>query len=222
MSEYTVLDLFAGLGGFSAAFADSDRWDVTTVEINGEFDPDIEADIFDLRPSDFDQDFDVILASPPCTAFSMAASGTHINSDGEPVSDWGADSIALTKHTVGLISGLNAKYSFIENPMGGMRGILGRPDEHIWWCQYGADRAKPTDFWGDIPTSFDAKRCHNGNQCCHHEAAPRGSDSGTQKSSRSTAERAKLPYGLSEAIRDACEAGLDGDAVEQQTLSSVQ
>jgi len=28
-AEYHVLDLFCGLGGFSQAFADSDRWSVT-------------------------------------------------------------------------------------------------------------------------------------------------------------------------------------------------
>ena len=67
MSEYKVLDLFCGLGGFSAAFKDSDRWEVTTVDLNAEFDPDIVVDVFDLRPSDFVSDFDVVLASPQFT-----------------------------------------------------------------------------------------------------------------------------------------------------------
>ncbi|MEA5406388.1 hypothetical protein VB773_01495 [Haloarculaceae archaeon H-GB2-1] len=59
-----ILDLFSGLGGFSAAFEDSSNWEVTTVEIEEQFDPDICADILDLRPSDFDHEYDVILASP--------------------------------------------------------------------------------------------------------------------------------------------------------------
>ena len=40
MSEYHVLDLFCGLGGFSQAFEESDRWHVTTVDIEARFDPD--------------------------------------------------------------------------------------------------------------------------------------------------------------------------------------
>jgi hypothetical protein len=51
VSDYRVLDLFSGLGGFSSAFADSERWRVTTVDIEPRFDPDIQADVFELRPS---------------------------------------------------------------------------------------------------------------------------------------------------------------------------
>lgn len=198
------IDLFAGLGGFSAAFDDADGWEVVTVEIQDEFNPEIQEDVLNLRPSDLPK-ADVVLASPPCTAFSMAASGTHLDAEGRPVSEWGRESLALVHHTVGLIQGIDPEWYFIENPMGGMRRVLGRPEAHVWWCQYRSDRAKPTDLWGRIPPSFDARRCHNGNTDCHHEAAPRGSDSGTQASDRSAAERAKLPYGLSKAILESVE-----------------
>jgi hypothetical protein len=214
VTRNVCVDLFAGLGGFSAAFDDADDWRTLTVDIEERFDPDLLADVLDLRPSDllyhlgYDRDEIetlVVLASPPCTAFSMAASGTHLDGDGRPVSPWGRESLALVHHTVGLITGLAPDWHFIENPMGGMRGVLGQPDAHIWFCQYGASRAKPTDLWGDLPPSFDARRCKNGNDDCHHESAPRGSDTGTQASDLSTAERAKLPYELSEAVRDAVE-----------------
>jgi len=77
---WVCLDLFSGLGGFSAAFRDSGRWDVTTVEIEEKFDPDVVADVMDLRPSDLlgilgEYDYLVIVASPPCTVFSPA--GNH-------------------------------------------------------------------------------------------------------------------------------------------------
>lgn len=205
------IDLFAGLGGFSAAFEDDPEWEVVTVEIDDSFDPDICADVLNLTPSDLlDEigEFDqlVVLASPPCTAFSMAASGTHLDEDGRPVSEWGRKSLALVHHTLGLIKGLDPEWYFIENPMGGMRNELGNPpDAHVWWCKYGSDRAKPTDLWGRIPPSFDAKSCSNGNDSCHHESAPRGSHTGTQSSELSPSERAKLPRGLSDAILDAVE-----------------
>ena len=210
------LDLFSGLGGFSAAFTDSDGWEVTTVEIQEEFNPDICADILDLRPQDL-PDADVILASPPCTAFSMAASGTHLDSEGRPESDWGAESLALVHHTIGLIKALDPDWWVLENPMGGMRRQLGEPDAHVWWCRYGSDQAKPTDLWGRIPESFDARRCSKGNRECHHEPAPRGSDSGTQKCGQSASERAKIPHGLSKAILQSVES----PEPEQQTLPGV-
>ena len=209
------LDLFAGLGGFSQAFEDADDWTVTTVDLEEEFDPDIQADVLELRPSDL-PDADVVLASPPCTAFSMAASGSHIDPDGRPVSEWGAESLTLTHHTVGLIQGLDPSWYFVENPRGGMRQVLGEPDRHIWLCQYGHHAAKPTDLWGRIPPSFEARTCHNGNADCHHEPAPRGSSGGIQGMGTS-AERAKLPYGLSASILEAVE----NPEPEQQTLPEV-
>lgn len=194
-----VLDLFSGLGGFSAAFRDDSDYRVTAVDIEERFDPDVQADVLDLRPSDFES-VDIVLASPPCTAFSLAASGTHLDGDGRPVSEWGRESLALVHHTVGLIKGLNPDWYAIENPMGGMRKQLGRPDAHVWWCQYGSSRAKPTDLWGRIPDSFDAQRCYNGAD--DHETAPRGSSTGTQGVADAS-DRAKIPYELSRALREA-------------------
>lgn len=227
--DYNVLDLFAGLGGFSAAFADSDRWDVTTVEINDEFDPDIEADIFDLRPSDFDQDFDVILASPPCTQFSLAASSLERIIDGEPQTDDAADAVGLVYHTKGLIRGLSPEYWFMENPQGFLRQIIGQPDARVTYCQYGKDYMKPTDLWGDHPAGLSYQACSYGDECHQYNTDQANGGDGNVRtmfqqttSGTNAAERAKVPYELSEAIRDACEAGLDGDAIEQQTLSSLQ
>jgi len=220
--EKVCLDLFCGLGGFSAAFADADEWTVVTVDIEDRFDPDIQADVLDLRPSNLlhlidDADVLVVLASPPCTAFSKAASGTHIDSDGRPVSEWGAESLALTHHTRGLIQGLDPEWYFIENPQGGMRNVLGDdPAAPVWLCQYGHPAAKPTDLWGRIPPSFDARTCHNGNDECHHEPAPRGSSGGVQGMGTS-AERAELPYGLSAEILEAVE----NPEPEQQKLTEA-
>jgi len=218
MSERLCIDLFSGLGGFSAAFSDADNWGVFRVDLSEDFNVDLHADVLDLRPSDLPSP-DVVLASPPCTAFSMAASGTHIDADGSPVSEWGAESLALVHHTVGLIAGLDPDWWFLENPMGGMRRVLGQPEAHVWWCQYGSKRAKPTDLWGDIPTRFERKKCTNGNEHCHHEPAPRGSDSGTQQADLSAAERAKIPYELSNEIRKAIEREYDSSRPKYKTAT---
>jgi len=232
MSEYAALDLFCGLGGFSAAFEDSDRWDVTTVDIEPEFGPDIVADVFDLRPSDFGKEFDVVLASPPCTQFSLAASSLERFVDGEPQTDDAADAVALAYHTLGLVRGLSPDYWFVENPQGFMRQVIGDPAGRVTYCQYGTDYMKPTDLWGEHPPGFSYLSCSYGDAChaynTDQEHGGKGncevmdkSRSASQQttSGSNAAERAKVPYQLSESIRDACEAALDGDALEDAEIS---
>jgi len=224
MSEYRVLDLFAGLGGFSQAFVDSERWDVTTVEIEARFDPDICADVFELRPSDFDREFDVVLASPPCTQFSLAASSLERFVDGEPQTDDARDAVGLVYHTLGLIHGLAPDYWFLENPQGFLRQIIGAPSARVTYCQYGADWMKPTDLWGDHPANWLPRSCSYGDDC--HAYNTDGEHGGLGNCAASgthdPAERAKVPAGLSAAIRDACERGLDGAVAEQTELGEVE
>jgi len=227
-SEYAVLDLFCGLGGFSSAFEDSDRWSVTTVDIEGRFDPDVEADVFDLRPSDFDREFDVVLAGVPCTVFTPARNITEGGDDAwdgdDPATDISRDLVALAHHTIGLIRGLAPNYWFIENPTGRLRTFIGRPEATITQCQYGRDHQKPTDLWGDHPP-MTYRRCSPGDGChdvtgsyTPDESQPR---LGVLSESDDPAVRAALPCDLSEEIRDACESALDGDALEQTTLAEV-
>jgi hypothetical protein len=210
MTEYRVLDLFCGLGGFSQSFAESDRWAVTTVDIEGRFDPDIEADVFDLRPSDFDEAFDVVLASPPCTQFSTAQ---NLNGEHEP----DGDHIALVHHTLGLIHGLRPSYWVLENPLGRLRSYIGEPTATVTYCQYGERTMKPTDLWGDHPP-MTYRRCQRGDSC---HANTRAGCNELRRDGRTAAEKSLVPADLSVAIRDACEAGLDGDAPEQTTLAEV-
>jgi len=223
MTEYRVLDLFCGLGGFSAAFTDSDRWRVTTVDIEGRFDPDIQADVFDLRPSDFDTEFDVILASPPCTQFSLAASRYKRIIDAKPQTDDAGDAIGLVYHTLGLIRGLSPSYWVLENPQGYLRQIIGDPAGRVTFCQYGADWMKPTDLWGNHPPGLSYLACSYGDDC-HADNTDQdhgGLGNCDVSGTRDPAERAKVPHSLSESIRDACEVALDGEVPEQIELGEV-
>jgi hypothetical protein len=224
VSDYQVLDLFCGLGGFSQAFVDSDRWHVTTVDIEAEFDPDIRADVFDLRPSDFEREFDVVLAGVPCTVFTPARNMTTGGDDAwdgdTPATDESRDLVALAYHTLGLIHGLAPTYWFLENPVGRLRTIIGRPTGTVTQCRYGRDSQKPTDLWGEHPP-MTYRRCSRGDDC-HANGSYTPDESqdriGVLAESDDPAARSALPYDLSEAIRDACEAALDGDAPEATTL----
>lgn len=224
MTDRLCLDFFSGLGGFSSEFREADGWDVIEVDIDESFEPDICADILDLRPSDLletvaEYDVVVILASIPCESFSRAAHGTHIDADARPVSEKGADDIALALHTIGLILGLDPDFWVVENPVGRLKDFLGPEDAHIWWCQYGSERAKPTHLWGNLPASFDERSCRNGNPACDHERAPDGTKGGTASDDLTPAERGEIPRGLSREILEAVERDLDRPTVEQSDLA---
>jgi len=212
MTDYRVLDLFCGLGGFSQAFADSERWSVTTVDIEARFEPDRVADVFALRPSDFEREYDVVLASPPCTQFSAVQ---DLNGAHEP----SGDAVALVYHTLGVIKGLSPTYWVLENPRGRLRSYIGKPTATVTYCQYGEGYQKPTDLWGRHPP-MTYRRCQRGANChTNHSTGSNAMRDGHGKTT--SAERAKVPAELSAAIRDACEAGLDGDVAEQTQLPGV-
>lgn len=216
-----VLDLFSGLGGFSAAFRDSEEWEVTTVDIEPEFDTDIQADVMDLRPSDFDTDFDVVLASPPCQFLSTAGNHDKWDMDAKaPTAPESRDAVALFFHAIGLIHGLDPTYYYIENPRRSrIRWFIGPPDEWVSYCQYGKDYQKQTGLWGEFaPMTF--KRCTRDSSCHISNTDTDGTQAIASMPRHDHAARAKVPYELSLAIRDAVEAGLRGDVPEQAPLDT--
>ena len=62
----------------------------------------------------------------------------------------------------------------------------------VWYCKYGDTRAKPTDIWTNDLNWIPRNQCHNGNKECHHQPAPRGSQTGTQ-GLKNAYEKSKIP-----------------------------
>jgi len=215
------LDLFAGLGGFSQAFEEAEGWEVTTVDIQERFGTDICADVMDLSPSDL-PDADVVLASPPCTSFSLAANGHHTHFDGsEPLTTEAKDAVALVYHTLGLIRAISPEYWWMENPRGKLRKVIGRPEGTVTLCQYGYRWQKPTDLWGTHPVGFSYRSCSPGDEC--HAAGPSGFDGDDSTThERDPAERAKLPAELSKAVLEAVENAGQQLETTQASLAEVQ
>jgi hypothetical protein len=213
------LDLFCGLGGFSQAFAEAPDWQVTTVDIAARFEPDIQADVMELRPSDFDQQFDLVLASPPCTMFST--SGNHEAwdlRDQTPVGEVARDHVGLLYHTVGLIRGLSPDYWYLENPRHGrVLWFLEQPTGTVTYCQYGREYMKPTGLWGEHPP-MEYRSCAHGDDCHDSNTEDDGTSAIASMRDMGHAERAKVPYQLSAAIREAVDAALAGDVTEQVGL----
>ena len=201
-----MLDLFSGEKGACSAMLEDSDWEVVTVEINPEQYPTICKDILELEIEDLPHtEFDLIWASPPCTAFSMASLSHYwvkINDTFLPKKPESIMYLNLVYKTLHLINELKPKWWFMENPRGLLQKFIGEPSGWITYCQYGDTAMKPTNLWGVHPPSFIYKHCYNGAPC--HEAAPRGSKTGTQGKTNS-AERAKVPYLVSLAVKEAVE-----------------
>ena len=177
-----VLDLFAGLRGWSDPFRERGH-EVFTVDFDPKFDVDLVEDILFLTRDMLPWKPDIILASPPCTAFTTMTMGRNWTHDGMPKTDTAYIGRELVRKTKRLIAELEPRFAIVENPRARLR-TLGLLDDYerrtVWYCRYGEDRAKPTDLWGaPFPASLVLNPgCHNGNP--DHIAAPRGSRTGTQ------------------------------------------
>lgn len=193
-----VLDLFCGLGGWSAAFKNRGH-EVITLDNNPKFKPDICKSILDVPSIDELGKFDFVLASPPCQSFSVAAFPQHywkmIDGVPYPNSPQAELGLKLASHTFWLLENtFSGKFYVIENPRGLMRKVFTMPKCTVAYCQYGSPYMKPTDLWGNLPPSFVPKMCkpkrrhaawwktkeENKEVTCTHAAPPRGSITGIQ------------------------------------------
>ena len=110
-----VLDLFSGLGGWSAAFKDRGHA-VTTLDINPKFKPDIVKDILEIKSIAEIGKFDIILASPPCTEFSKASMPSSWNRNRSVNPD-----TTIMRKTYELISAHQPRLWAIENVRGSVK-----------------------------------------------------------------------------------------------------
>lgn len=186
-----VLDLFSGRGGWHTAFKERGHNIVTLdSDVDGRFGADFRDDILtigSLLKLEKHGPFDVILASPPCTAFSVAAMGKNwtrymgrnpVNGRTEwliegPKHERARKGMEIAHHTFLLIDnyvsaertlGRNVLY-VIENPIGALRVmpfVITRKDrDSTWYCQWEEARTdrsdKPRAKPTDLWTNFGGK-----------------------------------------------------------------
>lgn len=209
-----VLDLFCGTKSIAKAF-EARGHTVYTVDWDKRFNLDLAADIGTLTANDIIDLCgcfpDVIWASPDCTTYSVAAISTHRrkepNGSLSPVTEYAKRCDEINEHLIALIKGLNPRYWFIENPVGGLRKMdfmQKLPRHTVTYCQYVERRQKPTDIWTNHPDPKFKPQCKRGAPC--HDAAPRGAKTGTQ-SLKNRIEKARIPEMLCNHIVDICERG---------------
>lgn len=202
-----ILELHAGSRSIGKA-AEKLGHEVFSVDWYPFEDIDLVTDIEMLTISDTPWVPDMIWTAPDCTTYSIAAISHHRNGT-KPKSDYAKKCDLVNLNVMSLIrdfTKLNPNLIwYIENPRGMMRKMewmKNLPRTTVWYCQYGDDRAKPTDIWTNNlyslfnPKGWDPKPpCHNDNDSCHHEKAPRGSKTGTQ-GLKGSYERSQYPEEL--------------------------
>ena len=195
-----VLELFAGSRSIGR-MAEALGMTVFSVDWVAYDNIDLVIDVEEMQVSDVPFVPDVVWASPDCTTYSIAAISTHRNGT-EPKSDYAKKCDRVNLHFISLIKQwqtLNpALVFYIENPRGMLRKMpfMREFQRHtIWYCQYGDDRAKPTDIWTNNRRWIPRPPCHNGNKNCHHQPAPRGAKTGTQ-GRKDSFNRSMIPEAL--------------------------
>ena len=199
-----LLELFAGSRSVGKV-GDEMGMNVFSVDWQKFDDIDLAIDIADLTISDVPFVPDVVWASPDCTTYTIAAISTHRNGT-EPKSEYAKKCDHVNQHFIGLIKEwlkINPDMVFfIENPRGMLRKMpfMQEFTRHtVWYCQYGDDRAKPTDIFTNSKKWIPREVCFNGNTNCHHQPAPRGSKTGTQ-GRKGSYQRSMIPKELCKEI----------------------
>ena len=201
-----VLELFAGSRSIGKV-ADRLAFDVYSSDIEQFGGIDYVVDILDFDITKIPFKPDIIWASCPCTAFSVAAIGknwTKVGDDYIPKNPRAEFGLKLVQKTLEIIEQLKPTYFFIENPRGMLRKMpimQGIPRQSVTYCQYGDTRMKPTDIWTNSTKWIPRPMCKNGDPC--HVAAPRGSKTGTQ-GLKGSYERSKIPEDLCYEILKSC------------------
>ncbi len=216
--KLNLLELFAGSRSIGNV-GDELGYNVFSVDWKPFDDIDLSIDVEEMSIDDVPFIPDVVWASPDCTTYSIAACSTHRTNSVEPKSEYARKCDRVNQHFISLIKqwlALNPlMVFFIENPRGMLRKMpfMQEFKRHtIWYCQYGDDRAKPTDIWTNSKKWIPRPPCSNGNTECHHQSAPRGSRTGTQ-GRKGSYDRSKIPR---ELCLDILHSEIDADYFNAQ------
>lgn len=177
-----ILELFCGTKSISKAFEKRGH-ETYTIDNDPQHKPSLCIDILNFDISMLPKEWrkpDIIWASPPCTAFSVASIYRYWN-NGRPKSYKTYLGMAIAKKTVEIIQELKPTRWFIENPVGMLRKqlfMLNLPRKTVTYCQYGKRYRKATDIWTNAIEWIPRKMCKNGDLC--HDEAKRGMKTGVQ------------------------------------------
>lgn len=214
-----VLELFAGSRSVGKACEEL-GYEVYSSDINSFPDIDYVADIrdFDIDKVPFVPD--ILWASPPCTGFSVACIGRNwvqgeVFTPKTSSAQLGIELLEATLYIINVFKSINPNLIwYIENPRGKMRKAphwdeIKHIRHTVSYCKYGDSRMKPTDIWTNNlnwqpkpmckPFKYDYSSNPEGeviDRHCHHDASPRGTQTGGTQKLKGNHERSKIPHQL--------------------------
>jgi site-specific DNA-cytosine methylase len=151
-----VLELFAGARCIGRA-AEKLGHEVLSVDWTNYDGINLCMDIMNMSIDDIPIGTRHVHASFDCTSYAISAISHHRNGT-EPKSDYAKYCDRVNQHVISLIKQLQIRegntitYTF-ENPRGMLRKMPFMQEFKrytVWYCQYGDDRAKPTDIWTNL------------------------------------------------------------------------
>tara|TARA_R110001632_G_scaffold233165_1_gene378165 strand:+ start:16931 stop:17641 length:711 start_codon:yes stop_codon:yes gene_type:complete len=210
-----VLELFAGSRSIGNV-ADKMGMEVFSVDWEKYDKIDLAIDIGELTMQDIPWVPDMIWASPDCKTYSISKVSYHREDSIIPKSDYAIKCDAVNEHFISLIKEwekINPDLVFfIENPRGMLRLMPFMQEfrrHSVWYCQYGDNRAKPTDLWTNSKIWLPKPVCRNydyddeGNiirKHCHHDSAQRSTATGGTQGKVISYEKSKIPEALCIAV----------------------
>jgi hypothetical protein len=175
MSENSnrTIELFSGPKIFSGV-ARALGYETFGVDRNPNVEPELVADIADVTATQLPHDPLIIWASPPDAIFNSADQSAHWDQYGYPTSPAATEAMDVFGKVLRLINDVKAKWWFIENPYGPLRGFTamtgfnrGYPTRNritIDHSEYGDLPSFRTDVWTNAfwwqPRSEAVSRLH--------------------------------------------------------------
>jgi len=206
-----VIDLFSGLGGFSEGFIER-KHQVIRYDNDKRFCDVPNTEIVDIMKLERLPRASVILASPPCNCFSRMTIRYYWERK-KPKNDKARFAVSLVKKTLELIHDAQPRFFVIENPIGMMIHVLGKPQVLTWWASWysakdeGIDLTEPplkeTYLWGRLPSmSWPSKPT----VYAKIDRKSKDRQKGVQ-GIKDSAISSKIPFLFSQALAIACEQG---------------
>ncbi len=201
-----VLDLCSGDGGFSEAFVRAGD-EVIRIDNAPKFRRapfTIIADAMTYEPPWYP---DVVVAGPPCEAFSTARYPYEKKHGKHPHY---ALFVSLALKCISYRESYPQAMVVVENPLGRLRHEIGLPLETFDQCMYGRTSRKRTDLWGNFTAWGSLGRvCNHPPHVGHVKPYAENPNSGmvgrwgrSHLELESKIARAHLPLAFSQAVRD--------------------
>ena len=158
-----VLDLFTGTGSVAKALPHAE---VVSVDVDPKCNPTHCCDMLEFNYRQYPRDaFDMIWASPPCTAYSV----TNTRPSKERLEQMMVAADRLVLRALEICNFFNCPW-FLENPVGRLTTrpfMQNLPHRYlVSYCRFGFPYRKHTHIWTNVP-GFQAPCCSTATPCDH-------------------------------------------------------